>query len=237
MQMKQCVIFGNRLKDLRNKINITQLELSEELKIQRVTIAKYEKGERAPTIDHLIALADFFKVTTDYLLGRTDIDEMNAEDKQFISDKTGMSKEMINKLMIMKQENCSLMLDTINLLFNHSNYLKIVSELLRLQAVCADLSDCKAEHFKFDSDMLDMNNECILRNYQLSMLFKEIIDTFDTRQTKNEFFFADSNITAYGESSALMIDEFHRFTIKMHNMGLNLTKEVSDNGKHNPEEE
>lgn len=69
MDLKQCIIFGKRLADLRNSYNLTQKELSDMLNIQRVTIAKYEKGERSPMLDHVITFANYFNVTTDFLLG------------------------------------------------------------------------------------------------------------------------------------------------------------------------
>lgn len=69
MELKQCLIFGKRLADLRNSYNLTQKKLSDILNIQRVTIAKYEKGERSPMLDHVITFANYFNVTTDFLLG------------------------------------------------------------------------------------------------------------------------------------------------------------------------
>ena len=41
--------------------------------IEQTTISKYERGERIPTTDNLIILADFFNTSMDYLMGRTDV--------------------------------------------------------------------------------------------------------------------------------------------------------------------
>ena len=60
------------LKELRKNRGLTQKELSERLKIGQATIAGYENGSREPHIYSLIAYANFFECSVDYLLGRED---------------------------------------------------------------------------------------------------------------------------------------------------------------------
>ena len=60
------------LKDLRKNRNLTQFQLSQALKIGQATIAGYENGSREPHINSLIAYANFFECSIDYLLGRED---------------------------------------------------------------------------------------------------------------------------------------------------------------------
>ena len=62
----------NILKELRKSRNLTQFQLSQILKIGQATIAGYENGSREPHINSLIAYADFFECSVDYLLGRED---------------------------------------------------------------------------------------------------------------------------------------------------------------------
>lgn len=61
-----------RLKELRRARNMTQLRLAMELNTNQNTISRYESGEREPSIADLIRLADYFNVSVDYLIGRTD---------------------------------------------------------------------------------------------------------------------------------------------------------------------
>ena len=61
-----------RLKELRKKKGISQLRLATELNTTQNTISRYETGEREPGIDELIMLADYFNVSVDYLIGRTE---------------------------------------------------------------------------------------------------------------------------------------------------------------------
>lgn len=64
--------FAERLTQLRSERGISQASVSKEIGVSRYTIYSYEKGKTAPTLDGLVALADYFDVTLDYLLGRTD---------------------------------------------------------------------------------------------------------------------------------------------------------------------
>ncbi|MDR3293257.1 MAG: helix-turn-helix domain-containing protein [Clostridiales bacterium] len=66
--------FSNVLKDLRKNQNLTLSELSEKIGYSRSIICEWEKGKKEPTAGSLSALADFFNISTDYLLGRENED-------------------------------------------------------------------------------------------------------------------------------------------------------------------
>jgi transcriptional regulator with XRE-family HTH domain len=65
-------IFGERLRTLREEKNLSQEELAEVFGLGKVAISGYERGKRTPSFDILVGLADYFQVSTDFLLGRTD---------------------------------------------------------------------------------------------------------------------------------------------------------------------
>lgn len=66
-------LFGKRLRELRKEKNLTQKDVANFLKISDRTIGYYESGQRKPDPETLQKIADFFNVSVDYLLGRTDI--------------------------------------------------------------------------------------------------------------------------------------------------------------------
>ncbi len=66
-----------RLKALRKSRGISQLKLALDLNMNQNSISRYETGEREADYATLIRLADYFGVSVDYLLGRTDKPEMN----------------------------------------------------------------------------------------------------------------------------------------------------------------
>ena len=61
-----------RLKQLRKERKISQLQLAFDLNMNQNTISRYENLERQADYDTLIRFADYFDVSIDYLLGRTD---------------------------------------------------------------------------------------------------------------------------------------------------------------------
>jgi DNA-binding XRE family transcriptional regulator len=64
--------FGDRLNFLRKSKNLKAEELGEIVGLKRRIIFLYEKGETKPSYDSLLALADYFDVSLDYLVGRSD---------------------------------------------------------------------------------------------------------------------------------------------------------------------
>lgn len=64
--------FSTRLRELRTKANISQQELAKIIGTSKSSINMYERGEREPGLETVGALADYFDVRTDYLLGKTD---------------------------------------------------------------------------------------------------------------------------------------------------------------------
>lgn len=61
-----------RLREIRKAKGISQLKLAMDLNTSQNTISRYETGEREPGIKELIRLANYFNVSVDYLIGRTD---------------------------------------------------------------------------------------------------------------------------------------------------------------------
>lgn len=65
-------ILGLRLRLLREKLNLKQEDVADRIGCHRGTIGNIERGAKAPSIEMLVALSNFFGVTVDYLLGTSD---------------------------------------------------------------------------------------------------------------------------------------------------------------------
>ncbi len=65
------------LRKIRKEKGISQLKLALDLNTSQNTISRYETGEREPGINELIKIADYFDVSIDYLVGRTNNPKMN----------------------------------------------------------------------------------------------------------------------------------------------------------------
>lgn len=95
--------FGSRFKQLRDELELNQKDLVNDFNkkynynFTRVAISQYENGKRIPEIDALTSFAQYFGVSVDYLLGRTDIrnNEKNIEKENKEKD----IEKMIDELM------------------------------------------------------------------------------------------------------------------------------------------
>ena len=76
-----------RIRELRLEKGISQKELAAKFSMSQGNLCDWEKGRSEPKIDTLIALADFFGVSVDYLIGRTDVQSPVDEDDKLITEK------------------------------------------------------------------------------------------------------------------------------------------------------
>lgn len=65
------------LKELRKEKGLFQIAVQMQTGIEQALISKYENGERVPPTETLMQLADFYGVSMDYIMGRTDRKEIN----------------------------------------------------------------------------------------------------------------------------------------------------------------
>ena len=67
----------NNLRKLRKEKGLSQIAVQMQTGIEQALISKYENGERVPPTQTLMQLADFYGVSMDYIMGRTDRKEIN----------------------------------------------------------------------------------------------------------------------------------------------------------------
>ena len=70
-------MYYRRLRDLREDHDLMQKEIAAVLGIQQTVYSRYERGFQTISLEHLVTLADYYHVSTDYLLGRTDNPNIN----------------------------------------------------------------------------------------------------------------------------------------------------------------
>lgn len=65
-------MYLQRLRDLREDCDLTQTDIAKILGIKQTVYSRYKRGFQNIPLEHLITLADYYKVSTDYILNRTD---------------------------------------------------------------------------------------------------------------------------------------------------------------------
>lgn len=79
--------FGAALRALRTRNDMTQKQLADVLGLSESTVGMYERGKREPEFETLEAIADYFNVDMDFLLGRSDIERKNTVTPVLLEDK------------------------------------------------------------------------------------------------------------------------------------------------------
>lgn len=64
-------MYFQRLRDLREDADLNQTQIADMLFTSQTVYSRYERGVRTIPVEHLLILADFYNVSTDYILGRT----------------------------------------------------------------------------------------------------------------------------------------------------------------------
>ncbi len=72
-------MLGDRIRELRNSRSLSQVELAKQLHVSKQTISNWENNNVPPSIDTLIRIANFFDVSTDYLLEFNNERKLNVE--------------------------------------------------------------------------------------------------------------------------------------------------------------
>ena len=107
--------FGALLTELRKERGILQKEVASYLKVTVATISNYEKGVHTPAFATLVKLADFFDVSTDYLLQRTDYKaSINSLNEPLFVNYT--VSDLLNAIIKLDQRSMELLVDYYELL-------------------------------------------------------------------------------------------------------------------------
>jgi len=85
----------NKIRDLREDLDLRQIDVANATGIDQKTLSNYETGKTNPDSYSIVRLADFFQVTTDYLLGYS---SSNIKTNKDITDKLDNIEKEINEI-------------------------------------------------------------------------------------------------------------------------------------------
>lgn len=90
-------IFATRLRDLISEHETTITEVANNINVTRQAVSAYQDGSSQPTADTLLKIANYFNVSTDYLLGKSDVQTSDTTIKD-ICEYTGLSEKALHKI-------------------------------------------------------------------------------------------------------------------------------------------
>ena len=160
-------MIGERLKQLRIKNGLKQQELADMFGLSSGTISFYESEQRKPDIDFIVAIAKYFDVSTDYLLGLTNaIDKENID----ISKVTGLNDFSLTILEQSLKETNNAAAEVVDTVICGGDFLRLVNLINdkneKKPTIDIDWSDICDKKL---SDIFDMDIE--QRTTILNMLF------------------------------------------------------------------
>ena len=152
--------------------------VAQDLGLSRQTISNFVNGRFKPVGDNLEKLADYFGVSTDYILGRTDVKSPDTT-IQGVCEYLGLTEQAVNSLQYASQYHNRLSG------FIEKHLTIIMTNIMRL----AENSECflkyRATHASFDSDEYEQLKIDAIR-YRASLTFEKVLDCYDMRVAKKE---------------------------------------------------
>lgn len=120
--------FAERLTELREQTGKKRQEVADDLEISRASLEYYEKGKRKPDIEVLVNISNYYKVSTDFLLGLSDVPTTD-KDLQFVCDYTGLDEKTVKALYFYKNnfieliggKNTNVVKEAIKISFSYLN--------------------------------------------------------------------------------------------------------------------
>lgn len=176
-------------------------EVAYDVGISRASLEYYEKGKRKPDIEILAKFADYFGVSADYLLGRTDVKTVD-KDLQFVCDYTGLDEESIENLQ--EYKNSLMFSHTIEYLLTHKLLLKKLSSYL-FSSVYQEYNN--SDYYKYlpqKKNYTSFDNPLIAQKVAFSELIEQL--PFDkeeaTRIFNNDKQFKEKIVFSFAKQSA-----------------------------------
>lgn len=155
MQQK-CTLFPERLKELREKEELSRQQLADILGVSRASLEYYEKGKRTPDIEVLYKLSEHFNVTADYLIGRTDKCG-ESTDVNAMCRYTGLSEKAVNILTNIKSKEDFIKI--INFLIEETDYHGDIEKGIFMKL---NLLDSMRDYFFYDYGKRESINDVLL---------------------------------------------------------------------------
>jgi transcriptional regulator with XRE-family HTH domain len=140
-------MFHDKLKELRQLKNLTTDEVAQNIGVSGSAYRNYERGERSPSFELLVKLADFYGVTTDYLLGRAPAPDPFAD----LGLDAASEQDMLAQYMSFKPEIRAMIMDVLIKLADSAKPEESTPEIVETTTIGAEhdrrasVSDAEAE--------------------------------------------------------------------------------------------
>lgn len=224
MENKTCSeIFSERLTELRQQHNETSRDLARALDVSFSAISNYQLGKRTPDIVFLQKVAQHFNVTTDYLLGLSDV-KSTEQDMKTVCELTGLSEEAIYSLYEMTKSGNRALYSSYILPF--LNYIIEKYDISNLSERVFNIVMLKKEGILLEEYAQHSADERKITGRTMNAY--EVGNVFALSNKNEEIDLAIFRLSKYMSS---LIENIAEYELK-HN-----AQEDTENAQHNPKEE
>ncbi|KYD11045.1 hypothetical protein B4102_0105 [Heyndrickxia sporothermodurans] len=136
-------MLGERIRQLRKEKGMTLRDLSNELEIPFTTLGNYERGDRQPNFETFKAIAEYFEVSIDYLVGR--VDARNMDEYLLQTDYELLSKLLREADPKVRELAANLFNRLYSIVTNNEFSVPKIKELAPLSKILDSLFDIKKE--------------------------------------------------------------------------------------------
>lgn len=184
-------IFPTRLRKLMEKNNTKQSDLAKFLDISRQAVAQYKDGKAQPNIEMIVNIAEYFNVSSDYLLGITNV-HTNDKDLKFVCEYTGLNEDAIEGIQnITEDEDKAYLLD---LFLSSKSLYGIIFNLLLLDEYSFQVDSFYIEHKDIIQKEFNISLEYFLQDTNpsnrmwLADRVKKLLSVIDIDDFQKEIF-------------------------------------------------
>lgn len=197
--------FPKRLRELLDRPGETQAKLASAIKVNRQSIGQWKDGVTAPDIYALEKIADYFRTSTDYLLGKTDLQSSDVEDIA-LYNKIGLSDLAILRLYM----------------FNKFGFSIELSELISSQKILDALTTIKEMNSQKEKYLIELKSIADLINSKNDLTSQDVKNMIDNNRNRYKGEISSENYRA------LYITEYIEFLrLKLIDVMSSLVNEIT----------
>lgn len=171
--------FPRRLENLMKQNNITQQTLADELGVSRQSVSYYCNGQSSPDWETIVKIAGYFKVSSDYLLGLSEVDTPKT-DIRATADLTGLSQNSVELLMGWRSSSRYVEhLNVLNFFFSDPRFILFIDRVIRYLDKANKLEEVRAKYNATNSYILKEASDDIVKEIELREGLKDTLSAKD----------------------------------------------------------
>lgn len=216
-------IFSKRLLELRESRKLSRQTAADSLQISRASLEYYEKGLRLPDVCILAKIADFYNVSSDYLLGRSDVKSIDA-DKQINAAcrYTGLSEAALEEIKYLVEKNGEILKINYNIDLGNVNLLNVIFETETFQSLVYTVINYCGLYLYNHQKIHYLKKEYLFLRDDETMISKFFEEEYQ------EFLFNKQMLNLIKQLNTLLDNQLNTYIEK---------KEREENGEHNSPKE